>query len=107
MEGLLRWILSRLSHGSTSSPTDAFLFSELLLYTSSLVSWYFDLPTFEQTILLSASTNKLSLIHEAENYATLIMEELDTENRGYIEVPFQFKTIGIRSLNTFELINIY
>lgn len=38
-------------------------------------------------ILLSASTNKLSLTHEeAVEYAALIMEALDTEKLGYIEV---------------------
>nr|POE60062.1 respiratory burst oxidase like protein a [Quercus suber] len=47
----------------------------------------------KQTILLSASTNKLSLTHEeAECYATLVMEVLDTENLGYIELS-QFKTL--------------
>lgn len=41
-----------------------------------------------QSILLSASTNKLSLSHEeAEDYAALVMEEVDKENRGYIQVP--------------------
>lgn len=47
----------------------------------------------KQTILLSAATNKLSLTHEeAEYYATLMMEALDTENRGYIELS-QFETL--------------
>lgn len=37
--------------------------------------------------MLSASANKLSKLKErAEEYASLIMEELDTENLGYIEV---------------------
>lgn len=37
--------------------------------------------------MLSASTNKLSkLKDQAEEYASLIMEELDPENLGYIEV---------------------
>ena len=41
-----------------------------------------------QTILLSASTNKLSLTHEeAGDYAALVMELLDKENRGFIQVP--------------------
>lgn len=42
-----------------------------------------------QTIILSASTNKLFLTpEEAEDYAAWVMELLDTEKRGYIEVPF-------------------
>lgn len=37
--------------------------------------------------MLSASANKLSKLKEqAEEYASLIMEELDPENFGYIEV---------------------
>lgn len=37
--------------------------------------------------MLSASANKLSRLKErAEEYASLIMEELDPENFGYIEV---------------------
>lgn len=40
-----------------------------------------------QLIVLSASANKLSKLKEqAEEYAALIMEELDPENLGYIEV---------------------
>lgn len=44
-----------------------------------------------QVILLSAPINKLSVKHEeAEEQASLIMEVLDIEHRGYIEVfPFQ------------------
>lgn len=43
-----------------------------------------------QTILLTASTNKLSVTHdEAENYASLIMESLDKKNKGYLEVPIK------------------
>lgn len=38
--------------------------------------------------MLSASANKLSKLKErADEYASLIMEELDPENLGYIEVP--------------------
>lgn len=37
--------------------------------------------------MLSASANKLCKLKErAEEYAALIMEELDPENLGYIEV---------------------
>lgn len=40
-----------------------------------------------QLIVLSASANKLSKLKEqAAEYAALIMEELDPENLGYIEV---------------------
>ncbi|KAL5995755.1 hypothetical protein ACLOJK_025824 [Asimina triloba] len=41
----------------------------------------------QELIILSASANKLSKLKEqAEEYASLIMEELDPENLGYIEV---------------------
>lgn len=44
--------------------------------------------------MLSASANKLSRLKEqAEEYAALIMEELDPEGLGYIEV---FPTYIIR-----------
>lgn len=50
-----------------------------------------------QLIMLSASANKLSKLKEqAEEYASLIMEELDPENFGYIEVKitaFEFLII--------------
>ncbi|KAF6158432.1 hypothetical protein GIB67_022029 [Kingdonia uniflora] len=40
----------------------------------------------QELIILSASTNKLSKLKEqAQEYASLIMEELDPENLGYIE----------------------
>jgi len=40
-----------------------------------------------QIITLSASANKLSKLKDrAEEYAALIMEELDPDNLGYIEV---------------------
>jgi respiratory burst oxidase len=43
-----------------------------------------------QIIMLSASANKLSRLKEqAEEYAALIMEELDPERLGYIEVLTQ------------------
>lgn len=42
-----------------------------------------------QIIMLSASANKLSRLKEqAEEYAALIMEELDPEGLGYIEVNY-------------------
>ena len=41
--------------------------------------------------MLSASANKLSRLKEqAEEYAALIMEELDPEGLGYIEVNYGF-----------------
>ena len=39
-----------------------------------------------QIIALGAGVNKLSKIQECEEYAALIMEELDEDNLGYIEV---------------------
>eukprot|EP00249_Psilotum_nudum_P018734 c26937_g1_i6 orf=506-2239(+) len=41
----------------------------------------------KEVIILSASSNKLSIFQEqAEEYAALIMEELDPEKNGYIEL---------------------
>jgi hypothetical protein len=41
--------------------------------------------------VLSASANKLTKLKEqAEEYAALIMEELDVDQMGYIEVHFYF-----------------
>ncbi|KAG6553108.1 hypothetical protein Mapa_005446 [Marchantia paleacea] len=41
----------------------------------------------KEVIMLSASANRLSKLQEqAEEYAALIMEELDQENNGYIEL---------------------
>uniref|UniRef100_A0A453NPU1 EF-hand domain-containing protein n=2 Tax=Aegilops tauschii subsp. strangulata TaxID=200361 RepID=A0A453NPU1_AEGTS len=46
----------------------------------------------QELIVLSASANKLSKLKEqAEEYALLIMEELDPEGLGYIEVPHPYK----------------
>lgn len=43
----------------------------------------------QELISLSASANNLAKLKErAEEYASLIMEELDPENLGYIEVRF-------------------
>lgn len=50
-----------------------------------------------QIIMLSASANKLSRLKEqAEEYAALIMEELDPEGLGYIEVSLLFLLAIIR-----------
>ncbi|XP_038700189.1 respiratory burst oxidase homolog protein E-like isoform X2 [Tripterygium wilfordii] len=47
----------------------------------------------QELIMLSASANKLSKLNEqAEEYAALIMEELDPENLGYIEL-WQLETL--------------
>ncbi|KAI4983608.1 hypothetical protein ZWY2020_025474 [Hordeum vulgare] len=47
----------------------------------------------QELIVLSASANKLSRLKEqAEEYALLIMEELDPEGLGYIEVPHRTRT---------------
>ncbi|KAL4301897.1 hypothetical protein GQ457_10G001410 [Hibiscus cannabinus] len=47
----------------------------------------------QELIMLSASANKLSqLKDQAEEYASLIMEELDPENFGYIEL-WQLETL--------------
>lgn len=47
----------------------------------------------EQIISLSASANKLSKMQEqAEEYARLIMEELDPNGLGYIEVIAYYQT---------------
>ncbi|MFS7943590.1 putative NAD(P)H oxidase (H(2)O(2)-forming) [Helianthus anomalus] len=43
----------------------------------------------QELLMLSASANRLSKVkEEAEEYASLIMEELDPENLGYIEVIY-------------------
>lgn len=45
----------------------------------------------KEVIMLSASANKLSkLKDQAAEYAALIMEELDVDRTGYIEVPKLF-----------------
>ncbi|CAL1357425.1 unnamed protein product [Linum trigynum] len=50
----------------------------------------------QELIMLSASANKLSKLKEqAEEYASLIMEELDPENLGYIEL-WQLETLLLR-----------
>ena len=47
--------------------------------------------------MLSASANKLAKLKEqAEEYAALIMEELDPENLGYIEVHTLYTHVQIR-----------
>ena len=59
------------------------LFSFEISVTLGLKNWVICL----QIIALSASANKLSkLKDQAEEYAALIMEELDPDNLGYIEV---------------------
>lgn len=61
--------------------------------------------------MLSASANKLSKLKEqAEEYAYLIMEELDPENLGYIEVAYKIYSLTILShaiINTCGLVMGY
>ncbi|XP_062148530.1 respiratory burst oxidase homolog protein E isoform X2 [Alnus glutinosa] len=53
----------------------------------------------QELIMLSASANKLSKLKEqAEEYASLIMEELDPENLGYIEL-WQLETLLLQRDN--------
>jgi respiratory burst oxidase len=52
-----------------------------------------------QIIALSASANKLSKIQErAEEYAALIMEELDPDNLGFIKVYIQNSSVSFLGL---------
>ncbi|PSS15435.1 Respiratory burst oxidase protein like [Actinidia chinensis var. chinensis] len=53
----------------------------------------------QELLILSASANKLSKLKErAEEYASLIMEELDPENLGYIEI-WQLETLLLQRDN--------
>ncbi|KAF8388686.1 hypothetical protein HHK36_025366 [Tetracentron sinense] len=53
----------------------------------------------QELIMLSASANKLSKLKEqAQEYASLIMEELDPENLGYIEL-WQLETLLLQRDN--------
>ena len=62
----------------------------VLTYVSTVKKLMFPFLPF-QIIMLSASANKLSRLKEqAEEYAALIMEELDPEGLGYIEVCLVF-----------------
>ena len=46
-----------------------------------------------QIVLLNASANKLTVSHEeAEEHAGLVMEVVDIDNRGYLEVRTHFST---------------
>ncbi len=59
-----------------------------------------------QVIVLSASANKLTKLKEqAEEYAALIMEELDVDQMGYIEVHFFFfsSSSSLPSSNVFHV----
>uniref|UniRef100_A0A6N2KRP6 Uncharacterized protein n=1 Tax=Salix viminalis TaxID=40686 RepID=A0A6N2KRP6_SALVM len=50
----------------------------------------------KEIIMLSASANKLSrLQQQSEEYAALIMEELDPERFGYIEKHFFYRKTRI------------
>lgn len=63
------------------------IFGYLCLFTKKGLKFFYYYFFILQLIMLSASANKLSKLKEqAEEYASLIMEELDPENLGYIEV---------------------
>lgn len=56
--------------------------------------------SFVQIIALSASANKLSNIQkQADEYASLIMEELDPDNLGYIMVKIRIIYYIIHHIN--------
>lgn len=60
---------------------------KIINYIILIIHSVFNFNVNQQLIMLSASANKLSKLKEqAEGYAALIMEELDPENLGYIEV---------------------
>lgn len=69
--------------------------STIRSFTSRLIVWeliYFSFKSISprQVIILSASANKLAKLKgHAATYASLIMEELDPDDRGYIEVRIQ------------------
>ena len=51
------------------------------------INFVFYIFFLRQVIILSASANKLAKLKgHAATYASLIMEELDPDDRGYIEV---------------------
>lgn len=57
--------------------------------------------------MLSASANKLSKLKEqAAEYASLIMEELDPENLGYIEVTIKSLTPFIKKSIKFSIFKL-
>ncbi|GJN16058.1 hypothetical protein PR202_gb03008 [Eleusine coracana subsp. coracana] len=66
------------------------IFFDMSLLSSSVLAisfWPINRDRLLPLIVLSASANKLSKLKEqAEEYAALIMEELDPENFGYIEL---------------------
>ncbi|XP_022933606.1 respiratory burst oxidase homolog protein A-like [Cucurbita moschata] len=60
----------------------------------------------KQIILLTASTNKLSVTHEeGEDYAALVMEVLDEGKQGYIELPQFEKLFKITSPKAISPLN--
>ena len=62
-------------------------------FLDSLLGLNAELGLILQIISLSASANKLSKIKDqAEEYAALIMEELDPENRGFVDVKLRSLT---------------
>ncbi|OVA02147.1 Cytochrome b245 [Macleaya cordata] len=60
----------------------------------------------KQVILLSASTNKLSMTQEeAQEYAALIMEDLDNKHCGYIELS-QLETLFKESFTKASVVSV-
>lgn len=99
-------LLKALGHGRVEHTVDWITLEELRTHwlqitDKSFHSWmqiFFDLcdkdadgkiteKEVTEVILLSASSNKLSILQDqAEEYGALIMEELDKDKKGYIEV---------------------
>ncbi|XP_050937029.1 respiratory burst oxidase homolog protein A-like isoform X1 [Cucumis melo] len=60
----------------------------------------------KQMIMLTACTNKLSVTHEeGEDYAALVMEELDEEKQGYLELHQFEKLFKISSSKVVSPLN--
>jgi hypothetical protein len=63
-----------------------FFFFFFFFFPSNVWVWFLK-DLMEKVIVLSASANKLAnLKKQAAEYAALIMEELDPDHQGYIEV---------------------
>lgn len=59
-----------------------------------------------KVLVMSASANKLSKFkQEAATYAALIMEELDPDNQGYVEVQ-HFHAISLGYVEVQDLISL-
>ncbi|MFS7897876.1 putative NAD(P)H oxidase (H(2)O(2)-forming) [Helianthus anomalus] len=72
---------------SATSKLNWFKRSTISYMGVKIKSSFLKLKTDKQIIMVSASANKLSRLQDqAEEYAALIMEELDPQRLGYIEV---------------------